>query len=319
MVKKFYSESEVLAAKNVNLIDFIKSRYPDEIFYNRQKGRWCRNDSHYIVILTERQRYKTRPFLTWSDFTLGDENNSADNIEYLKRFHNMGFKEAVSELLSYEGKSDQELNKNLSDYHNKLSNSKKPISESKRPSLNYEYLNQIRDYLNKIRKIDLNLINTCIERGLIYPASMPGTDKGICFYNPMSKFFIFREIYKSDSKKRNSSGSDYWIFSTSEEIKTIYITEAPIDALSLCELLKFPSDSAFISMGGLKTSTVEKVISDFPDSKIYISVDWDEPGKTFYNTNFKEKLNFFHPSDKYMSITKDWNDFLRVYKASKTV
>lgn len=317
MIKKFYTESEVQAAKNVNLIDFLNSKFPHEIFYNKPRGRWCRNDCHHIVILTERQRYKTKPFLTWSDFSLGDENNSADNIEYLRRFHDMNFKEAVSELLSFNGKMDIELNESLSEYHDKLKKSpKKPAN--RKPNLKPEFISKIRDYLINERCLDAYLIHSCIEKGLIYPSSIFGSGPGICFYNPESKFYIFREINSSDIK-RNAAGDDYWIIKTSEEISTVYITEAPIDALSLCQLLKHPSNSAFIAMGGLKVSTAEKVISDFPDSKILISTDWDKPGNDFFNNNFKGRFTQFTPSDKYLNVCKDWNDFLRLLKASKAV
>ena len=117
--------------------------------------------------------------------------------------------------------------------------------------------------------------------------------------------------YDSDPYKRidTSESNNYWVFEN-QNVDTVYVCESPIDAISLYELREKGS-GAYIAMGGVKDKTLQKIISDYPESQIVIATDWDEKGEAFAQENKNYCSKILRPDSEDMKNTKDWNDILR--------
>jgi hypothetical protein len=304
--KKWVSDEEVRQAKNIDLAEFLMSEYPGEIEYSKKKMKYRRTDDHGIEIFTA-ARMKTvgKPFLTWCDYTSGRQ--SGDNINYMEKFHHMGFQEAVIALLRGRT-SNEHINEELHTYQQK----KQPEKEIEMPARNDTYDYRIKYYITEIRKIDKSIFNDCWAKGILY-----SDNKGNCvFANPEQHFWAKRSAMPGQYFKQSSGGVGYWVYKTAESVKTVYICEAPIDCLSLAELQGKPDNTAYVAMLGLIPENAKKAMSDFAGAEVKIAVDWDEPGKKFYKDNFSD-LKFFHANERFLNNTKDWNELLQLIKEIK--
>lgn len=306
--EKYYNKTEIENAKNVDLLQFLQDKFPNEIERDTS-GRydWRRCDDHSIQIFTDKERRRNKPYMSWCDWT-AQQHNAGDNINYLKRFHGLKFTAAVEMLLSY-GKYDcKEINDKQKEYHQKRKDLGLEELPHIAPERNDTYKLWLYDYLENYRKIDKRLLDDCIKKGSLYT-----DNNGNCvFLNTKTNFYFKRNCDLPRQKERwmqSSSGVGYWIYTTSDEIETLYICESPIDCLSLCTLQKKPDKTGYIAMLGLKPDNARKAIEDFPNAKPIIAVDWDKKGKEFYFKHFKEYKSLC-AGEKYIKHTKDWNEML---------
>lgn len=210
---------------------------------------------------------------TFHWYSRGIKGNS---INFLCLYYRMTFPEAVGELNRYCGFS----------------------------SIGFQDVNRVIAYLCKKRRLDYQLVNSLIRRGMIYQ-----DEKGNCNFvvTDWNGHTIGAEIVGTGNtryKQITFQGSHGFHFTVGEPTDVLFF-ESAIDLLSCYQMFrkKF-THHAFISMGGLKPSVVDTVLS-FGDNLIpWLCVDNDKGGNDFIN-HFST-LNVFRPKG-----FKDWNDALR--------
>lgn len=319
--KRFYNEQEKIQAKNVNLLDFLNTNYPGEVVYHKAKYRYCRNDDHSVEIFSDRRKQGLKEFQSFCRWSEGGVNGTGDNIDYLQEFHGMTFLQAVEALLDYGVFDDEDDNKRraeVTEYR------KKRIQErpAPPPEIDSTYDMRTKYYLHEFRGLDEKLIDDCFEKGLIYSV-VPSPEEWCraAFVNPSNGFWSIKGIaiakmgrQAETTYQRVCAGNGYWVYTTGENVRTIYVTEAPIDALSLCELLNYKADAAFVAMCGLKPDAARRAFSDFPHAeRKFICTDWDPKGIRFWRSNFElEGIKYMHPHPYAMEGTKDWNNILLI-------
>jgi len=300
---KFYSKAEIEEAKAQDLVSFINANYSNDIVWDVKKKRWSRTDQSSVEIFSEEKRRRSisrYPSMSWYDFS---EAIGGDNIEYLTRFHGLCFTDAVGKLLP----SSAVTTKNLSsiDIYVEQETVKIVLPEKQN-----ENLNNIIRYLCDIRKISRNIVCECINQERLYADN----HSNCVFFNPETEFYILRGTMPNRKFCKNSSGNDFWEYITSEPVEKVYITEAPIDALSLCHLLGKPQNCSFAAMGGLKPLTYQSVLEKYSTvgkENTFCCTDWDAAGEQFYSEDKGQRLK---PKISVQNHTKDWNEILVLIK-----
>ncbi len=156
-----------------------------------------------------------------------------------------------------------------------------------------------------------------------------------CFANPEKDFYVLRNTSEDGVQKLcyTKEPYGYWFFSTLyvvdpddpealahefelEEDLPIFITEAPIDAISLYELTY--SGGIYVALGGLKERAAEAAVKDFIKPvhyryprRVVIAVDNDKAGNEFekdFENEMESGLGF--TVERMKPAGKDWNEDL---------
>ena len=174
------------------------------------------------------------------------------------------------------------------------------------PERRDEHLQTVIGYLTGTRHISANLVSECVNRRILYADAR----RNCVFFNPQrGGYYIIRGTHDAGySFKQSKSGADFWEYVTTEPVKKVYVCEAPIDALSLCQLLAKPKNCAFTAMGGLKPQTYAAIAAAYPKAKLLCAVDWDAGGDKFFSRLGAGKR--LKPQPDYRKTAKDWNELL---------
>lgn len=297
-------------AKSANLIDYMLLNHPDQII-NRYG---IRDKVHDSLVLYPH---------TFCRYSTGEVN---DNIEYLVKYQNYRWRDAVLRLRAfsssrYESTLPPSFYSSYGKQHRRFF-----------PPIATEHIDLITDYLHAKRAISLETIHKLLSSGLIYPATASGYGEDyVCFSNKPDNFFSLRNVSSEGMEKLifTKEPDNFWWFS-SLHLKSecslleylslkqnqypddfpVYICEAPIDAISLYELQRSPG--IYTAMAGLKANTVLNIVHRFSidkpeqtprERKIILAVDNDDAGKKFVSA-FENHYEYITPSGK------DWNENL---------
>lgn len=302
MLKK----EEIKAACEVNLIQFMIDEYPNFIVF---KNGQYRSNEHNSLVFYEDHAHR---------FSNGWHGN---NIQYLQEFHSMSFYEAVQRLLHYvpTHRALKDENGCTVSYRTNKTDKMfyKPTGSGNEAIVN-AYLKQ--------RGISQETLDRLIAERKLYAASVKNeSDYFACFANDEMDFYILRNGITHGIQKmivsKDTGGFWYWNSTSKEGLslfklleqeekhgsdqfpknRTVYVCEAPIDALSLYELKH--EDAVYVAMAGLKEVSLNQIKNRFRENKIILAVDNDEAGDAFCEKH--GELERVKPR------RKDWNEDLR--------
>ncbi|MDE6953175.1 MAG: DUF3991 and toprim domain-containing protein [Erysipelotrichales bacterium] len=256
-MKKLYSKEQISLANSINLEQFLIMQGESLIKSGKDK-RWERNKS-----VTVRGN-------TWFEWATHE---GGYPIEFVKRYFNCGFREAVEILLSSAG--DVQLVDKLKEKQE----APKPFIIPVRHSDN----KRAYAYLNKTRLIDKDVLNYFFNNGYIFEdkkyhnAVFVGFDEnGMIRHAHKRSTQIGGKSYRGNVE---SSDSRY-PFQYRGTSSIVYVFEAPIDMLSYITLHKdnWKQDN-YIALNGLGTDGLEHLLEQRKDIQvIMLCFDHDEHG-----------------------------------------
>ena len=301
---------QIEAAREVNLIDFLESEYPEYIEYDTKTKQYVHPEHDSLKICE-------------TGFFRFSTNLGGDSIRYLQEYIGLSFPEAVIQLIEFDGGyvTPKPIQKSKNPYMKNIIKNEENLQELEIPKPNSNN-NKAVSYLVDKRGLSDDTIQNLISQGLIYE------DKkhNIIFINRKiyREFAIAHGTTEQKFHKVFVKGNDYWEF-TAGNSQDVFITESPIDAISLYELRKSAGveNGIYIAMGGLKPNTVGRIQFDFPGFKIRIAPDWDEKGIEFAKKCAKDyKMIYLKPKAERIAAAgecKDWNELLLLEKRKREI
>lgn len=254
---KLYSKEQIALANSVNLEDFLRMQGETLIRSGKDK-RWARNKS-----VTVRDN-------TWFEWATHE---GGYTIEFVKRYFNCGFKEAMEMILSTVG--DVQLVEELKQQQE----TPKPFIVPSRNDNN----KRAYAYLQKTRLIDKDVLNYFFNHGYIYEDRK--------YHNAVFVGFdeegVIRHAHKRSTQaggksyRGNVESSDSrYPFQYKGTSATVYVFEAPIDMLSYITLHKDSwQQHSYIALNGLGTIGLEYLLEQRNDiQSIMLCFDHDEHG-----------------------------------------
>lgn len=246
MMAKLYSDEQIAVANNVNLVNFLQMQ-GETLMKSGKDMRWSR---HTSVTVRGNQWYE------WKSQEGGYP------IEFLKRFFQYDFKQAMEVLLSASGEVGLA-----------------PIEQNEPkefilPPRN-ETMKRAYGYLMNTRFIDKEVIDEFVKRDLIYEDSeyhnvvFVGYDEeGVAKHAHKKSTFT----NKSKSFRGNVDGSDpRYTFHYIGRSNKLFVFEAPIDMLSYISLNKHNwKEHSYIALNGLGTKGLEHMIEAYPHLKLFL-------------------------------------------------
>lgn len=306
----YYTSAQISKAKEIDLLTYLQNTNPDELVYE------SRNTYHT----------KTHDSLKinngmWYWFSRGIGGKTA--LEYLIQVEEYTFTEAVGYLLNQKGLEKKTNNSSLLTEKEKTDKLNLPIKACDN--------NRVISYLSS-RGISKNIINNCIDKGLIYQESGRNNVVFVGYDNNNQARYAGVRGTNSSRFMHDAEGSDknYSFKLTSNDIKnSVHLFESVIDLLSYATLIEMKKGNYkeynLLSLAGIykpardikesKTpSTLSNYLKDNPNiKKIFIHFDNDEAGR------LATKGVQYSLSDSYEIIDappkngKDVNDFLCNY------
>ena len=287
-------QSFIDAATCIDLFDFVHRNFPDD----------CKISGDWMRISTDPSINLKRGDARYTDFSRTGKEHTGSSIDLMMRHYGMTFPEAV-EFINSDGET-------ISPSYDRNNFGRTENKDFRLPMASTKFPLQTVSYLTKTRRIPIELVKSLMDRGLIYQSDTrrdKSTFHNIVFKNRTEDF---AEIHgtltfgKAFHGIRNKYIDSYWDVRIGEP-KTIFITEASIDAISLFALHvkgKEAKDRMYVALGGVsKYQTVDRIRKDFPDSDIVIAVDNDEAGQ-----RLRDRYPDFHTL---IPTAKDWNDDLK--------
>ena len=254
---KYYSKEQIKQANLINLEDFLRMQ-GETLMKSGKDKRWAR-----MKTVTIRENM-------WHDWKTSE---GGYPIEFVKRYFNKGFKEAMEILLSSVG----DVQMVESSRHNQ--------DKPKRFVAPYRNNNNKRAYayLSETRLIDKDILNYFFKNGYIYEDNQ--------YHNVVFVGFdedgIIRHAHKRSTSvggksfRGNVESSDSrYPFQYRGTSERVYVFEAPIDLLSYLTLHKdnWEQDN-YIALNGLGTEGLEHLLKQRKDiQSIMLCFDHDEAG-----------------------------------------
>ncbi|MBR4295404.1 MAG: DUF3991 domain-containing protein [Clostridia bacterium] len=278
-------------AKGVNLIEYLFNHHP-ELIEEVGRDRFVHPDHDSLVIME-------RGF-----FRHSSPDCRGDQIQFLMDFLHMSFQDAVRELCAHAGESGMKLEE-----HQLSRNAKERFFHLPYPT--EDIYKRVWAYLTVKRGIPAEIVQELFDAELLYQSE----DYGNCVFHYDGAGNYAEIVGTSDIKfRRNAEGcapGAYWACGNTDS-DTAYVCESAIDAISLMALYrKYLGDNpAFVSIGGLKDISIDKIRSKYKN--VIIAVDRDESGDYCYSKH--NDLPRILPPDipgKGGEKLKDWNDVIR--------
>lgn len=310
------TEQAVENAKNVSIKEWMES-----------SGYVLNKEGHHYYSLAEHDSFKIHATENkWYWNSRGRGGVGAITLLRDEELFNRSFRDAVIEL-------NTEAAQRLQGDFSKNALNQEPREPYQFPSdTMVSNTDKVKAYLVEERKINENLVNTLISKGLIrqdqrnnvvYPWAKDGEIVG---HN-------LEGTYKAEDKNRfkqvSSLGdnSEGFSFQTGQgEVKNHFYFESEVDAMSYVSLNGLTDHSKYIAMRGVNNE--ERLIKELVDHvkkydrtpNIVYAVDNDKAGKHFLErevinarrTEFKgDTVNYFVATPPKSDGIKDWNDLLK--------
>lgn len=309
----YVNKQQIHNARYANLYAFVVDNHAD--LFEQAGGTYIRlKDNHPIKISSAGYGYV--------DYKNGGEINdkathaSCNPIDFLQRFLNYSFLQAVEALQPYANNSSTP---NLTNQVNIQSAKHQFVKSDIYTQRDFiapakaENNNKIIEYLNKVRNISVQTIKYLIDEHLLYQSK----EHNNCVFKYMN-YAEIRGTYDIKPFKSLAPGSahaGFWGFRMTEDKSTVYICESAIDAISLYELNRMNhliKDGVFVSIGGCsKKDTIKRIASFKCVKEIIIAFDTDEAAdKAYQAVKDIPKVTKRIKSCQF----KDWNEFLKSKK-----
>lgn len=310
------TEQAVEDAKNVSIKEWMES-----------SGYVLNKEGHHYYSLAEHDSFKIHAKENkWYWNSRGRGGVGAITLLRDEELFNRSFRDAVIELNT---ESAQRLQGDFS----KNALNQEPREPYQFPSdTMVSNTDKVKAYLVEERKINENLVNTLISKGLIrqdqrnnvvYPWAKDGEIvghnlEGTHQYPGKKRFKQVNEL---------GDNAEGFSFQTGQgEVKNHFYFESEVDAMSYVSLNGLTDHSKYIAMRGVNNE--ERLIKELVDHvkkynrppNIVYAVDNDKAGKNFLErevinarrTEFKdEKVNYFVSTPPNTEGIKDWNDLLK--------
>lgn len=280
----------IKCARRANLRAFLEDNYPDTvktIGINRAQSR-----AHDSLIITDN--------FGWYRHSTEEHGNAVD---YLVQYLGYDFVSAVRVLLPYAPDYEDIICDTIVAPKKHIASDKetsKKTKDFKLPEKCSGPYARVYAYLSETRKIPTYIIDDMIEDKILYQDK-----RGNCVFNScVCNYAELRgtSTYGDKPFKQIAAGSEsdgYWKYPTRKKRKA-YICESAIDAISLRAILG-ESSAAYVSMGGLKASALERITDEY--DTCVIAVDNDEAGNEFYSKHCAGM-------ERIVPVNKDWNEDL---------
>ena len=271
----FYSKEEILKAKQVDLLSYLKRKHPDELVqFTRDTYTTKEHDSLKISNGM------------WYWFSKGIGGKSA--LEYLIKVKDYPFVNAMSEIL------DCDYEKN--DYQYKVK--EQPLSVLLQLPEKNENCYRVIEYLEG-RGIDKDIILECIDKDLIYESKDYHNVVFVGYDNEFNPKFACVRATNSSRYMHDCYGSNkacsFKLIANNKENNAVHLFESAIDLLSYATILKMNNidyhNENLLSLSGVYQPAKEIGNSKMPIAltlflfnnkninKIYLHLDNDAAGR----------------------------------------
>jgi hypothetical protein len=266
-------------AKKVSIVDFCKQ---NGIGLKQDSREYYRLEDHDSCVISDRKN-----LFKWNSKDLG-----GDIFDFIKAYYDCSFKEAKQKLED----SDYEVHS----FNTKV----------KKAPYQYQKENEVpvsvaKSYLVNERRIDTALVEDFLSKGLIKQDKKGNVlflwkkDQEIvgCTEQGTRKFFHEGKQKDVTWKKIQENSKEYSGFNvTFGQPDKMYFFESEIDLMSyITQKPEKAENATFVSMNGLKVGNVLHGVTEHYNkfkslpSETVLCVDNDKAGRTFIETEFKEK------------------------------
>ena len=230
------------------------------------------------------------------------ERVGGDAIDFVRRFYNKSYPEAVEYLL---------------DNSSSGLITAPPVVKEKKPfelPKPYRNMERVENYLHYVRGIDEDIIKTFAYENMIYESTdyhnaiFVGFDK-----NGVPRHANKRGIGKGGAFKGNAESSmDEFAFHRIGKSKYLYLFEAPIDLLSfICMHRENWKNHSYVASCSVSDRVLFQCLNDYTHiEKVYLCLDNDEPGQTAANRISAKLFALGIKSEILVPFHKDWNEDL---------
>lgn len=274
----------------------------------RQQGEQVKRSGTEFVWLDHGQRVTIRGNLWFHQY----EQVGGDAIDFACRFYGMDYPEAVQLMLAMLTMG--------------IGTAQGPVEPFTKPPLElppkHENMRRVYGYLLRRRGIDKDVLDAFVYRGLIYESAdyhnavFVGTDREGQLRHIHKHSTAAQRGFKGNAPGSEAEYSFHWIGGGD----TLFLFEAPIDALSFISLHKQSWKSqSYAAACGVSDRVLWQTLKDRPYiTKVCICLDNDEPGQKAAQ-RISKALTEKNICNKILVPTrKDWNEdllFLRKEEA----
>lgn len=244
------SDEMIKKVKNIDIKEFLERECGFTFKKETEKYYRCIEHSSLIINVFSNM------------YIWNSKNEKGDIINWLMCNRNIDFVQAINYLLS-----TKELTKDILDYETEVKIIEKSIDIKYSKDMSRTYA-----YLLKTRKLDINIINNFVKKGLL----KQDINNNIVFlHKNKENKIVGADLNGTNTYKRfkgvvKNSSSDYgFSYTIGKEVRSMYIFEAPIDLISAYELYKDKlNDCLLLSLGGCKkTHIIQTYLNFYPSIK----------------------------------------------------
>ena len=274
-----------------------QARLTDLAAFLRQCGEEVKRSGSENMWLDHGQKVTIRGNLWFHQY----EQVGGDAVDFVRRFYNLDYREAVLTLTSMGVDIIREPVEPFAS---------KPLQIPAK----YENMRRVYGYLLQRRGIDKEVLDTFAYRGLVYECDRYHN----AVFVGIDKEKKIRHIHKRSTAaqggfKGNAPGSEpEYSFHWHGGSDLLYLFEAPIDMLSFISMFKHCWKSqSYAASCGVSDKVLWQMLKDGPHiKKVYICFDNDEPGQQAAQRISREmtEKNIWH--EIYPPENKDWNEDL---------
>ena len=281
-----------------------QARLTDLAAFLRQCGEEVKRSGSENMWLDHGQKVTIRGNLWFHQY----EQVGGDAVDFVRRFYNLDYREAVLTLTSMGVDIIREPVEPFA---------KKPLQIP----VKYENMRRVYGYLLQRRGIDKEVLDTFARRGLVYECDRYHN----AVFVGIDKEKKIRHIHKRSTAaqggfKGNAPGSEpEYSFHWHGGGDVLYLFEAPIDMLSFISMFKHCWKSqSYAASCGVSDKVLWQMLKDSPHiKKVYICFDNDEPGQQAAQRISREmtEKNIWH--EIYPPENKDWNEDLLKWRKGR--
>lgn len=279
-----FSDEEKQQAHNISVIDYLQRVYGFS-FKKSGQGYRCVEHNSLVVNADEKSWY-------WNSHGFG----GGDVVEFIRKYENVSFEEALKKVLAPIVSSDN---------YNYKSASKSPVPAKRElllPPKKQGKYNRVFAYLTKTRCIDKDIVTVLLHKKFIYEDT-----HGNCVFVGYNKtglpaYAAMRSTNTNHRFRRDAAGSDkangFYLKGFNKQ--KLYVFESPIDLLSHATLKNLESgnnrewlDSTRLSLAGVSDNALKHFLNEYPEvEEICFCLDNDAAG--------------INATEKYMAKYADW-------------
>ncbi len=284
-----FTEEQKQQARQTDIVSLLQSQ-GEQVKKSGSEYEWLYNS----------QKITIRDNLWFHQY----ERVGGDVIDFVRRFYNKSFQDAVEYLLG---------NSSCTIIRTQQDKKEKQIKEFIPPTKNND-MSRVFNYLTIKRGIDKEIIYSFVHEQMLYEskdyhsAIFIGFDK-----NSVPRHAHKRGIGTNSTYKGNVSGSiPEYSFHRHGESRYLFLFEAPIDILSFISMNKKDwKKHSYAASCSVSDRVLFQCLKDNPNIQfVYLCFDNDIPGQEA-NNRIQNKLNALNIKSKILVPKhKDWNEDL---------